>query len=167
MMGFSFGGAVTLVVAGAVPSLAHLSLYCSPHADDPRACGGVPTNGPPADVLQRSADALPLKALVLMEPFGALFDRDGLKSVDMPVLLYRAEGSDLKADGNTFALATGLPRPPRQQAVPGGHFVFVDPCPPALETQLPAVCKDAPDVDRAAVHRRIEAEIADFLQQSR
>jgi hypothetical protein len=50
--------------------------------------------------------------------------------------------------------------------VPGGHFIFVDPCPPALEADAPALCKDAPAVDRAAVHRRIEAEIADFLRRN-
>jgi hypothetical protein len=59
-----------------------------------------------------------------------------------------------------------LPRPPRLEVVPGGHFIFVDPCPPALEKEAPAVCKDAADVDRAAVQQRIEAEIAEFLRQN-
>jgi len=94
------------------------------------------------------------------------FDRDGLTSVDMPTLLYRAGGSDLKADGNIIALAAALPHPPRQETVPGGHFIFFDPCPPAVAADLPAACKDAPDVDRAAVHRRIEAEIGDFLRRN-
>ncbi len=166
-MGFSFGGAVALVLAGAVPSFAHLSDYCRGRADDPRACDGAPTDGAAADALrQKSVDALSLKALVLMEPFGALFDQNGLKSVEMPTLLYRAQSSDLKADANIFALATALPRPPRQETTPGGHFIFVDPCPAALATEAPEICKDAPGVDRAAIHRRIETEIADFLRRN-
>lgn len=167
MMGFSYGGAVTLIAAGAVPDLAHLAAYCRDHTDDPKACDGVPTDGSLANVVgKRSPDTLAMKALVLMEPWGALFDRSGLTSVGMPTLLYRAEGSDLKAEGNIHALATALPRPPRQETVPGGHFIFFGPCPPALEAEAPAACKDAPAVDRAAVHRRIEVEIGDFLRRA-
>jgi predicted dienelactone hydrolase len=167
MTGFSYGGAVALIVAGASPSLAHLAAYCRDRTDDPMACDGVPTDGSLANAVgKRSADALVVKALVLMDPFGALFDRDGLTSVRMPTLLYRAESSDLKAGGNIFALAAALPHPPRQESVPGGHFIFFGPCPPALEADAPAACKDAPGVDRAAVHRRIEAEIGDFLRRN-
>ena len=167
MMGFSWGGAVTLIAAGAAPSLAHFAVYCRERTDDPLACDGVPTDGSLADAVgKRSPDALGVKALVLMEPWGALFDRDGLKSVDMPTLLYRAERSELKAEGNIVALAAALPRPPRQETVPGGHFIFFGPCSPALAAAAPAACKDAPDVDRVSVHRRIEAEIAAFLRQS-
>jgi predicted dienelactone hydrolase len=167
MMGFSYGGAVALMVAGAVPDLAHLAAYCRGRTDDPKACDGVPTDGSLANFVgKRSPDALAMKALVLMEPLGALFDRNGLTSVDMPTLLYRAEVSDLKAEGNILALAAALPHPPRQETVPGGHFIFVDPCPPALEAESPAACKDAPAVDRAAVHRRVEVEIGDFLRRN-
>jgi predicted dienelactone hydrolase len=166
MIGFSFGSAVALITAGAAPNLAHLSAYCRNRTDDPRACGGVPTNIPPTDaIVRKSADALPVKALVLMEPFGAPFERNGLKAVDMPTLIFRAANSDLQAESNILALARGLPRPPRQVTVPGGHFVFVDPCPAMLANEAPAVCKDAPRVDRAAIHRQIEAEIADFLHR--
>lgn len=167
MMGFSYGGAVALIAAGAAPGLAHLAAYCRGRADDPLACDGVPTDGSLANAVgKRSPDALAVKTLVLMEPWGALFDRNGLTSVDMPTLLYRAEGSALKAEGNILALAAALPHPPRQETVLGGHFVFVDPCPPALEADVPAMCRDAPAVDRAAVHRRIEVEIGDFLRRT-
>ena len=167
MMGFSYGGAVALIVAGAVPDLAHLAAYCRDRTDDPKACDGVPTDGSLANVVgKRSPDALAMKALVLMEPWGALFDRNGLTSADMPTLLYRAESSDLKAEGNIHALAAALPRRPRQETVPGGHFIFFGPCSPALQADAPEACKDAPSVDRAAVHRRIEIEIGDFLRRN-
>jgi predicted dienelactone hydrolase len=167
MMGFSLGGAVTLILAGAVPDEMHWSVYCSEHRDDPKACAGVPAPGAVnAEASRKLAEALPLKALVLMDPLAALFDRDGLISVDMPTLLYRAERSDLRAEGNALALAAGLPRPPRQETTPGGHFVFIDPCFPLLEAEAPEACIDAPGVDRVAIHRQIEAEISDFLRHN-
>jgi len=164
--GFSFGGAVALLAAGATSDIAHLVSYCRGRTDDPLACDGIATNGTLHFSLGQAADVLPVKALVLFEPYGAPFDRDALTAVRMPVLLYRAEHSELGAEGNIFALAAALPRPPRQETVPGGHFIFIDPCPPAVAEEVPAVCKDAAGVDRAAIHRRIEAEVADFLRNN-
>lgn len=165
MVGFSFGGAVSLIVGGAVPSLRHLSAYCRDRTNDPRACTGVPQNVP-ADTpeLQKSPDALPLKALVLLEPFGAVFDRKGLQAVHAPVLIYRALQSDLAAEGNITSLAKALPKPARLETVPGGHFVFIGPCPTELEATAPLVCKDAPGVDRVAIEKRVEATVMDFLK---
>ena len=164
--GHSFGGAVALLAAGATPDFAHLVSYCRGRTDDPLACDGLDTNDTSHFILGQAADVLPAKALVLMDPFGALFDRDALTAVRMPVLLYRAEHSELAAEGNIFALAAALPRPPRQETVPGGHFVFFDPCPPAIAELAPAACKDAAGVDRAAIHRRVETEVADFLRNN-
>ncbi|QAU45306.1 hypothetical protein EAS54_36910 [Bradyrhizobium guangzhouense] len=157
---------MALLAAGATPDLAHLSAYCRGRTDDPLACDGIDTNDTSHVILGQTADVLPAKALVLMDPFGAPFDRDALTAVQMPALLYRAEHSELAAAGNIFALAAALPRPPRQETVPGGHFVFIDPCPPALVKEVPVFCKDAEGVDRAAIHRRIEAEVADFLRNN-
>jgi len=164
--GFSFGGAVALIAAGATPDLAHYFSYCRGRTDDPLACDGSDTSDTSHLILGQAADVLPVKALVLMEPFGAPFERDALTAVRMPVLLYRAEHSELAAEGNIFALAAALPRPPRQETVPGGHFIFIDPCPPAVVEAIPAACKDAAGVDRAAIHLRIEAEMADFLRNN-
>ena len=166
IMGHSFGGAVALIAAGATPDFAHLVSYCRARTDDPLACDGLDTNDTSHFILGQATDVLPVKALVLFEPYGAPFDRDALTAVRMPVLLYRAEHSELAAEGNIFALAAALPRPPRQETVPGGHFIFFDPCPPAFAEIMPAACKDAAGVDRAAIHRRIEAEVADFLRNN-
>jgi predicted dienelactone hydrolase len=166
MMGFSFGGAVTLIVAGANIDLAHLSAYCRDHADDSRACEGIVTDGSWAKVppSPKSDDLVPLKALVLLEPYGAPFARNGLGSLDLPILIYAASQSDLRPEGNALALAKTLPRPPQQVAVPGSHFVFVDPCSPTLAARAPEACSDPPGTDRAAIHQRSRQEIADFLR---
>ena len=121
IVGYSFGGAVALIAAGATPDFAHLVSYCRGRTDDPRACDGIDTNDTSHVIFGQAADVLPVKALVLLEPFGAPFDREAPASLTMPVLLYRAEHSDLRPEGNIFALAAALPRPPRQESVPGGH----------------------------------------------
>jgi hypothetical protein len=105
-----------------------------------------------------------LKALVLLEPFGAVFDKKGLQTVRSPVLLYRARRTDLAPEGNILALAEALPQAPRQESVEGGHFVFVGPCPVVLEASEPAVCKDAPSVDRAGIQEAVQASILHFLR---
>jgi predicted dienelactone hydrolase len=170
IVGYSFGGAVALIAAGATPDFAHLVSYCRGRTDDPRACDGIDTNDTSHVILGQAADVLPVKALVLFEPFGAPFDREALTSLTMPVLLYRAEHSDLRAEGNIFPLAAAFPRPPRQESVPGGHLIFVDPCTPALVKEAPTDCKDvakdAAGVDRAAILHRVETEVADFLRNN-
>ena len=166
MAGFSFGGAVTLIAAGAVVDLAHLSAYCRDHPDDTRACGGIPTDGSLAKVppSPKSEDVLPLKAFVLLEPYGAPFDPKGLASLGQPALIYAASQSDLRPEGNAQAVAKALSKPPQQMVVPGSHFVFVDPCSPALAARAPEICRDPTGADRAAIHQRFKREISDFLR---
>lgn len=167
MMGFSFGGAVALIVAGARPDLPHWSAYCRNRSDDPKACDGVPPNLPPTSPdISNPTTPLRVKALVLFEPLGAVFDAAGLTSVTMPTLLFRAAQSDLQADGNVTALARGLPSPPRLITVPGGHFIFAAPCPPALAAEAIEACTDASGIDRAAIHRSIENDVAKFLRHN-
>ncbi|MBS0245432.1 MAG: dienelactone hydrolase [Proteobacteria bacterium] len=167
VMGFSFGGAVALIAAGAHPDLAHWSVYCRNRTDDPKACDGVPPNLPPmspdGSTFQNS---LRVKALVLLDPLGAVFDAAGLISVTMPTLLFRPAQSDLQAEGNIINVAQALPASPRLITIPGGHFIFAAPCSPALAAESPAVCKDAPGVDRVAIHRQVETEIVNFLRQN-
>jgi len=170
MLGFSLGGAVALVLAGAVPDFAQLAAYCAAHPEDARSCGG----GPAADgsaaaspALLRAPrpvpPALPLRGLVLLDPFAVLFGKNGLAGVQPPVLLVRPSGSALGED-NVHSLTDGLPRPPELERVPGGHFVFVDACAPALRAEAPEICQDAAGVDRASVHSDVESAIVRFLR---
>lgn len=164
MVGFSFGGAVTLLSAGAMLDLGHLSSYCREYRDDPRPCDGIPTDGSFTSIPPRkSTDAIPLKSVVLLEPFGAAFAAMGLRAIDMPTLIFHTLHTDLRPDGNALALARALPKPPQLVTVPGSHFVFADPCPAGPEAQPPQVCRDPSGVDRAAILKRVRQEIADFL----
>jgi predicted dienelactone hydrolase len=170
MVGFSAGGYTTLVLAGARPDFAHAQAYCRDHADGRGSCGnGDPTKRDDAASLPswQPPQETRLKAIVLMDPLAIPFDAEALASVRVPVLLYRPASDDfLKGTANAATVAAGLPHLPRAITVPGGHFVFIDPCPPDLAAKVPAICQDAPDVDRAAIHRRLEGEISDFLQQN-
>jgi predicted dienelactone hydrolase len=167
MAGFSFGGAVTLIAAGGIVDLAHLSAYCRDHPDDIRACDGIVTDGSWAKVppSPKSDDVLPLKAIVLLEPYGAPFAEKSLSSIDLPALIYSTSQTDLRPEGNALAVAQALPRPPQQVIVPGTHFVFVDICSPTLAARAPDVCNDPPGTERAAIHRRVKREVSDFLRE--
>ncbi|MER8828031.1 hypothetical protein NKH73_16410 [Mesorhizobium sp. M0938] len=99
----------------------------------------------------------------MLDPFGVLFDEDGLVAVQMPVLLFRPKHSRM-GEENTRVLAAGLPQPPQVQYVSGGHFVLTDICPAALKQQAPEVCEDAQGVDRAAVQADIKVKVAEFFR---
>lgn len=173
-IGFSAGGYTALVLAGARPDLGLAAAYCREHAGDIGPCG--PAVAPAGEAPAQPGDGrldlpsmrdLRLKALVLMDPLAIMFDSAGLAAVTMPTLLLRPQNDDyVSGKGNALSLAAALPRPPQQIVVPGSHFVFLEPCPPAVAEAAALLCKDAPGVDRAAVHRRIESEVASFLRQN-
>ncbi|MBR0646289.1 alpha/beta hydrolase family protein [Plastoroseomonas hellenica] len=166
MIGFSLGGATALIAAGAVPDYPRYAAYCREHPGDVGACdGGSGGTGAPAPSAAE-ASALPVRALVLLDPLAALFGAPGLAGLTMPVLLYRpAHSGVLRPEGNALALAAALPRPPEQMTVPGNHWIFVDPCPPVLQAEA-VVCRDAAGVDRAAIHRAMEVRITAFLRDN-
>lgn len=170
MIGYSAGGYTTLVLAGARPNFAFASAYCAGEGrNDIGSCGPAKDRAAEADgPLQTWQPPIEprLKAIVLMDPLSMLFDRAALAPLRMPALLLRPQDdSYLNAAHNALALARDLPSPPDAIVVPGRHFVFIDPCPQALMTQAAALCQDAPGVDRASIHLKIEADIVSFLRQ--
>lgn len=171
MLGFSLGAAVTLELAGAVANPAHLVAYCASHPHDAMSCDHAPdgNNGtaPGANPEPTEPVApLPLKAIVLMDPYAVLFQRPELAGVSVPVLIFRPADSALPAGANAIGLAAALPRSPQLQTIPGGHFVFTDICSPSLKASSPEVCEDPPGVDRAAVHAALQAQIIGFFTKN-
>jgi predicted dienelactone hydrolase len=167
-IGYSAGGYTALVLAGAVPDVMRFAAHCEARPDDVGSCGRSGRSAPPTPPATGGDSAIPrllLKALVLLDPLGVPFDAKGLAAVRMPVLMYQPEDdSYLSAAVNADAVAAALPMPPERRKVPGRHFVFIDPCPPELVADAPMICRDAPGVDRAAIHRRMETDIAEFLR---
>jgi predicted dienelactone hydrolase len=168
MLGFSLGTAVTLELAGAVPNVAHLVAYCAAHPSDVMSCDHAPdgNNGAPHGASAEPGSLLaplPLKAIVLMDPYAVLFQRPELVGVSMPVLIFRPNESELPAEANATGLAAALPRSPQVHNIPGSHFVFTDICPASLKASSPEVCEDPPRVDRAAIHAALQAQIIEFF----
>lgn len=168
MAGFSAGGYTTLVMAGAVPDFRLNVAYCRAHADDRELCD---ENRSIATFVTRPGWALPIdhrvRAAVAMAPLGVLFDANGLKDVTVPLRIYEADDDRvLRNRWNTDHVLAELPRPAEAGVLHGGHYVFLAPCSEALRALAPAICVDAPDVDRSAEHARLNREIVDFFDRA-
>jgi predicted dienelactone hydrolase len=166
--GFSRGGYTGLVVAGANPDVARIVAFC-PEGSPKPVCGQVKNGGP----AQAFVHDRRVKAAVIADPgWGALFDRDGLKDVKIPIELW---ASELSKDDNTggevtpdlvAAIDQNLPVKPDYRIVrDAGHFAFIPPCPPALAKDLPRLCADRPGFDRAAFHRTFNADVLSFFRK--
>jgi predicted dienelactone hydrolase len=168
--GFSNGGFTVLVEAGGVPDLMKIDAYCAsnPGHDLCVALGqagiqSVSAIMPPPDVWQRDRR---VRAIAAAAPaFGFTFDRAGLASIDIPVLLWRA--AEDRHQPNPWyeeSLRAALPRPALYHVEPNaGHYAFLPPCNDRLRAIAPSVCLDAPGFDRAAFHRRLNGELVRFF----
>ena len=167
MLGYSLGGAVALSLAGAVPNAEHFIQYCDEYREDAASCLSAPSEENQAAITESvtpdPSKPIPLRSLVLLDPFAAIYDHDGLAKVTLPVLIFRPRDSVLGIAGNALALQGDLPNPPYYQVIPGGHFVFTDVCPPAVLATDPDLCQDPRDVNRAGVHAYIAPRIAQFF----
>lgn len=170
MIGYSAGGYTSLVLAGAKPDFELASSYCAGEGrEDIGSCG--PADRKASETPELVAEWQPpteprLKALVLMDPLSILFDEESLTTVLLPTLLLQPEDdSYMKASHNALSLARGLPSKPISVVVPGRHFIFIDPCPALLAAEVPLICEDAAGIDRAAIHRKLQSDVADFLLQ--
>jgi predicted dienelactone hydrolase len=45
-----------------------------------------------------------------------------------------------------------------------GHFAFLAPCTPALESIAPEICRDPAGLDRAAFHREFNPAVVAFFK---
>ncbi len=170
MVGFSAGGYTSLVLAGGRPNFDLALAYCTGEGrGDVGSCRPATEKATeaPASIGNWQPDTEPrIKALVLMDPLAIFFDQASLSSVRLPVMLFRPQDSSfLGAKANALAVAENLPSPPEQVVAPGGHFVFIDPCPEELAAEAPMICKDAAGIDRAAIHAGIERDVSDFLHR--
>lgn len=174
MLGFALGGAVALELAGGEADVRAFNTYCTEHPEDVMTCNGGPgevraaASARQADTSAPSTVAPPrlrVKAIVLLDPLGVAFTRDGLSTVTQPVLLYRPRQSKL-GEANARGLTGALPRLPQLQFVPGGHFIFTDTCPPALKAEAPILCEDAPSIDRAAIRGEVAEKVAAFFRNN-
>ena len=97
-----------------------------------------------------------IKAIVVATPaLGFTFDRSGLRTVTVPVQLWRA-GDDriLPAPWYADAVRAALPRSPEFHDVAGaGHFDSLAPC--AADAPRLPICDGVPGFDRNGFHRAL------------
>jgi predicted dienelactone hydrolase len=158
--GFSKGGYTGLVLMGVKPDFGRLAKYCK---DTTGTCqqlhdGEAPPN-PPHDAR--------IKAAVIVDPANAVFTRDNLAAIKIPLQYWRSElGGPGVGDGSGNArIANSLPGKPDIHAAPAGHFAFLAPCSPELATAIPRICTDVPGFDRAEFHRDFNASVVGFLRE--
>jgi predicted dienelactone hydrolase len=169
MFGFSAGGFTALVSIGGIADFAKIGPMCREHPAD-FACQLIAkTGGSVAVPLESSAQDRRIKAAVVAAPaLGFTFSPDGLKNVNVPVQLWRAE-SDVILPNPRYAEAVrlALPDAPDYHVVPNaGHFDFLAPCSSALAERVPAICTSAPGFDRAAFHQAFDAAVVSFFDKT-
>lgn len=166
-VGFSAGGTTGLILAGAKPDFARLEGYCAKRPEDRHVCEAQGRIGMEGAELAPSADAR-IRSFVLLAPLSVIFPREGLKSVAAPFLVYVGEKDEaLSPEDNALALARDMPSETGLEVVQNaGHFTFLAACPPQMSEAMPALCTDPPGIDRAALHRVINADIADFFTRA-
>ena len=170
VVGHSAGGATALMLLGGIPSFSHLLRHCREHPDDAHFCAygrAARQAGPSAEPVPDLHDPR-IKAAVLMAPVGAVFPVEGLTAVRVPVRLYSA-GRDaiLLPQYHAESVRKALPTSPEYVWIENaGHFSFIAPFPEALRQTVGPAAQDPAGFDRAALHQRMNVEIAAFLSRT-
>ena len=170
MFGHSAGGFTALALIGGLPDFSTIAAMCHQYPGD-FACQLLARGEHPAVVPAAAAvvaDARIKAAVVAAPALGFTFAPDGLKSVKVPVQLWRAE-NDVLVPHPRYAEAVrlALPEAPDYRVVANaGHFDFLAPCSAALASLAPPICTSATGFDRAAFHADFDAEIVKFFRKT-
>jgi len=170
IFGFSSGGFTALVNAGGVPDLARVPMHCNAHPGD-FACRLLAEHAQrpiPTSPSENMHDAR-IKAAVIAAPaLGFSFDAAGLRNVNIPLQLWRAQDDDiLPHPWYAEAVRNALPMAPAYHVVPGaGHFDFLAPCSEQLARIAPPICVSQSGFDRVAFHHRFNREVVAFFSKA-
>jgi predicted dienelactone hydrolase len=160
LFGFSRGGYTALAVIGANPDWGNVTERCK--ESKTHVCKQILARQFPGSVTHDPR----VKAAVIADPISVFFTADSFGDVKIPVQLWASElGGDGVQPHSVDIVDKNLPAKHEYHVVPNsGHFAFLAPCPPALVAELPYICKDAGDFDRAAFHRQFNADVLAFFQ---
>ena len=183
--GFSNGGYTSLLLVGAVPRFTRFIGYCKAHSDDPNICGAADKlkaqaarNGQTLEQMMTSmqddlhrwgnTDDPRIKAAFVMAPLSLIFDKAGVASINRPVFLYYGQDDHvLNPKYNVLHIAPLIKTLAGIKTIPkAGHYVFLSPCSAQLTKEAPDICIDPSGVDRAAVHRQIDADALAFFRKT-
>ena len=161
--GWSRGGYTGLVLAGAVPSFRYPLVIPCP--DNLLMCrqirdGNIPKQGPGYDPR--------IKAYVIADPVNLFPDKASLQKVVAPIQLWSSErgGMGVRPD-DVALLEKSLPHTPEfHRPANSGHFAFFFPCSKELTKTDPLECDDPTGFDRAAFHRKFNAQVLEFFRKN-
>ena len=167
--GFSRGGYTGLVLAGARPDFERLPpLPSSPCATAPegKACEWMKQGFQELLATPLTRDAR-IKAAVIADPLGMLFDAQGLKNVKIPIELWASTyGGDGVTPESVAAVRSSLPAAPEWHVAENAeHYGFLAPCSQVQVEAKAGICRDAPGFDRTAFHKAFNAEVTAFFDR--
>ena len=162
VFGFSRGDFTALVAAGGTPDFARSGLRCP---KDRPLCRQIETE---AGIARDWAHDERINAAAAVDPLNAFPDAASLRRIRIPLFLWISErGGDGVEPAAEARLRGWLPTVRNYRVVPkAGHFAFLAPCVEAAAKEAPEICRDAPGFDRAAFHRKMNAELLDFFNQA-
>lgn len=166
--GFSAGGYTTLLLLGAKSDFSRFAVFCARYPKTPEICDhntrkiGLTIADPPPTVDPR------VRAGFSMAPLSLILDKPGLADIRNPVFLYASSQDQvLLPDENARRISKLLPNLYRYREIEGaGHYVFLAPCSAGMAEEVPAICTDAPGVDRVAIHRQIADDAVGFFDKT-
>jgi predicted dienelactone hydrolase len=179
--GFSLGGYTVIAAAGGRFSQPTFDEFCqSPQRDftcEPqnefpeapaRFAALRQTDPGVTESLRRSGQSYRdprIKAVFAIAPaLGSGFTPNGLRHVNVPVQIVAGEGDVIAPLATNARRYASLVPGARLTVLPGavGHYVFLHECSLRGRDALP-ICRDAPGVDRAAVHRTVREQALQFF----
>jgi predicted dienelactone hydrolase len=161
LFGFSRGGYTGLVSIGANPDWTNATVLCQQFKT--HVCDQILRKEFPEQPLAHDPR---IKAAVIADPLTVFFTAGSFGAVGVPVQLWASEfGGDGVLPHTADIVDQNLsPKHEYHVIANAGHFAFLAPCPPALATELPAICTDATGFDRVAFHRKFNADVLAFFR---
>ena len=172
MFGFSLGGFTTMVESGGTPDLSRLRELCSKRPSAPECTFVKQRRGDQLDRVTTDPawvhDERVKAAVVAAPAVSYLFGPGSLKTVNIPIQLWRASDDEQVPDEwNTAIVRSELRRPAEEHVVTSaGHFVFLPPCTETLAKQAPQICTDSAGFDRASFHSTFNAAVVEFFTRN-
>jgi predicted dienelactone hydrolase len=182
--GYSLGGATgVLLVGGRADMPAFLKFCAGPKADgtcrpqtefpgafdkfEAMAAKDPKLRAAEGEYNQSFRDPRISAAFLIAPAIGQAFTTDSLKKVAVPVDIVVGDADPIAQPAtNAQAYAAALPHA-SLTILPGGvtHYTFLSPCGPAGFETLAVLCRDAPGIDRAAIHDQVAERAARFFRR--
>lgn len=165
--GFSSGGFTVLGAIGGEPDLTLFARHCAehPHFFDCAQQRGPGASAAPATFAPVAHDARIRSAVVVAPALGFAFEPSGLKSVSIPVQVWRAEWDTVLPQPYYAEVVHRLLPKAEYRVVPGAdHFDFMAPCSDDLAKVAPSICTKT--IDRIALHKRFNAAVVRYFKKT-